>query len=59
MVVRYILQKRRKTVIILKNLKNVFFVSELRKKLLFTLGVIVVFRLGHYIPVIGVDVVKL
>ena len=45
--------------IILKNLKNVFFVSELRKKVLFTLGVIIVFRLGHYIPVIGVDVLKL
>ena len=45
--------------IILKNLKNIFSVAELRKKLLFTLGVLVVFRFGHYIPVIGVNVTKL
>ncbi len=36
-----------------------FRIPELRKKLLFTLGVLVVFRLGQYIPVIGVNVNKL
>lgn len=42
--------------VLLKNLINVFFVPELRKKLLFTLGVLVVYRIGSHIPVIGVDV---
>jgi preprotein translocase subunit SecY len=46
-------------VVLLKNLINVFFVPELRKKLFFTLGVLIVYRLGNHIPVIGVDVVAL
>lgn len=45
--------------IILKNLKNIFSITELRKKVFFTLGVLVVYRLGTYIPVIGVDVNRL
>lgn len=37
-------------------LKNVFKVKELRQKVLFVLGVMVVYRLGAHIPVPGVDV---
>ncbi len=36
-----------------------FRIPELRKKLLFTLGVLIVYRMGTHIPVIGVNVNKL
>lgn len=42
--------------VLLKNFKNMFFIPELRKKLFFTLGVLIVTRLGCYIPVIGVNI---
>lgn len=42
--------------ILLKSFKNIFFVAELRKKLLFTLGVLIVYRIGMVIPIIGVDI---
>lgn len=42
--------------VLLKNFINIFYVPELRKKLLFTLGILVVYRIGNHIPVIGVDV---
>lgn len=42
--------------IVLKNFVNIFFIPELRKKLFFTLFVLVVDRLGTHIPVIGIDV---
>lgn len=42
--------------ILLRNFKNVFLIPELLKKLLFTLGVIVVFRIGSFIPVVGINV---
>ena len=45
--------------ILLKNFLNIFRVPELRKKVLFTLGVLAIFRLGHHIPVIGIDIDKL
>ncbi len=35
------------------------FISELRKKVFFTLGVLIVYRLGSHIPVIGVDIWRL
>lgn len=41
--------------ILFKNLINIFYIPELRKKLAFTLGVLVVYRLGTHIPVVGVD----
>lgn len=41
--------------IVLRSFKNIFLVSELRKKLLFTLGVFIVYRLGSWIPVAGVN----
>ena len=45
--------------IIFRNFGNMFRIPELRKKLLFTLGVLIVYRVGTYIPVIGVNVNKL
>jgi len=42
-------------VVLLKNFANIFAISELRKKVLFTLGVLIVHRLGNHIPVIGID----
>jgi len=46
-------------VILLKNFINIFFVPELRRKLLFTLGILIIHRFGSHIPVIGVDIDKL
>lgn len=40
----------------IRNFKNIFLVPELRKKLFFTLGVLVVERLGTYIPAIGINI---
>lgn len=42
--------------VLLKNFINIFFIPELRRKVLFTLGILIIYRLGLYIPVIGVDV---
>jgi len=42
-------------VVLFKNFKNIFSISELRRKILYTLGVLVVYRLGSFIPVIGVN----
>ena len=44
---------------LLHNLKNIFFVSDLRKKLMVTLGVFAVFRFGAHVPIPGVDVIAL
>ena len=38
----------------LKALANAFRVPELRKKILFTLAMIVLYRIGSYVPVPGV-----
>lgn len=43
-------------VVIVRNLKNIFLVPELRKKLLFTLGVFFVYRFGTHIPIPGINV---
>ena len=40
----------------MKNFKNIFAIPELTRKLLFTLGVLVIYRLGAYVPAIGVNV---
>ncbi|MFA5306279.1 MAG: preprotein translocase subunit SecY [Candidatus Babeliales bacterium] len=45
--------------VLLHNFKNIFLVSELRKKLAFTLGIFAVFRFGTHIPIPGIDVVAL
>ncbi|HVX01133.1 MAG TPA: hypothetical protein VHA52_11980, partial [Candidatus Babeliaceae bacterium] len=42
--------------VLLKNFKNIFLIPELTKKLLFTLGVLIVYRIGTFIPVIGVNI---
>ena len=39
----------------LTTLKNAFKIKEIRNKLLFTLGMLVVIRLGSQLPVPGVD----
>jgi len=39
----------------LQTLLNVFKVPELRNKVLFTLGMLAVFRIGHWIPLPGVN----
>ena len=38
-----------------KILKNAFKVKDLRKRIIFTLFIVIVFRLGNFIPVPGVD----
>ncbi|HTM06563.1 MAG TPA: preprotein translocase subunit SecY, partial [Patescibacteria group bacterium] len=46
--------------ILLKNFLNMFFIPELRKRLFFTVGVVLVIqRLGNYIPIIGIDIEQL
>ncbi len=45
--------------ILLKNFINIFYVPELRRKLIFTLGILVIHRLGNHIPVIGINIDKL
>lgn len=42
--------------VLLRNLKNIISIPELVRKIVFTLGVLIVFRLGSYIPVMGVNV---
>ena len=45
--------------ILLKNFINIFHVADLRKKLFFTLAVLIVYRIGNHIPVIGIDIAQL
>ena len=40
---------------VLSNIKNVLKVEDLRNKILFTLGMVVIYRIGAHIPVPGVD----
>lgn len=42
--------------VLFKNFLNIFRISELKQKILFTLGILIVFRLGAHVPVIGIDV---
>jgi preprotein translocase subunit SecY len=46
-------------VVLLKNFLNIFRIPDLRKKLFFTLAILVVYRLGNHIPIIGIDIAKL
>lgn len=41
--------------VLLRNFKNIFRIPELTKKLVFTLGVLIVYRIGSFIPVIGIN----
>lgn len=45
--------------VLLHNFKNIFLVSELRKKVLFTFGVLAVFRFGVHVPLPGINTVAL
>jgi preprotein translocase subunit SecY len=40
---------------VLSNLKNIFKVQDLRNKILFSLSMIVLYRLGAHVPVPGID----
>ncbi|MCK4264913.1 preprotein translocase subunit SecY [Candidatus Babeliales bacterium] len=46
-------------VVLLRNFKNIFLVSDLRKKILFTLIVLAVYRFGVHVPLPGIDTIKL
>ena len=41
------------------SLKNIFTVSDLRNRVLFTLGMLAVYRIGHHITVPGVNLAAL
>ena len=43
----------------LSTLRNAWKIPDLRKRLLFTLLMVVIIRMGNYIPVPGVDASKL
>src|SRR4030081_3246282 len=43
----------------LEKLSNIFRVPDLRKRLLFTLGLLAIYRLGGHIPVPGIDTNRL
>lgn len=45
--------------VLLRNFINIFYIPELLKKVLFTLGVLIVYRFGTHIPVAGIDVAAL
>ena len=45
--------------VLLKSFRNIFKISELRSKIFFVIVVLIINRLGTYIPVIGVNVSKL
>ena len=40
-------------------ISGIFNISDLRKKFLYTLGMVVLFRLGGFIPVAGINTAKL
>lgn len=46
-------------IVLLKNFKNIFLVSELRRKLGFTLAVLAVYRFGAHIPIPGINTAAL
>ena len=39
----------------LNALMNCFKIPDLRKKLMFTIGMLVVYRIGYWVPVPGID----
>jgi preprotein translocase subunit SecY len=46
-------------VILFRSIRNIFAIPELVRKLMFTLGAFVVFRLGSLIPIVGINTVML
>ena len=45
--------------VLFSNFINIFYIAELRKKILFTLGILIIYRIGAHIPVIGLDIAAL
>jgi len=43
-------------VILLRNFRNIFLVPELVRRLLVTFGILMIYRIGTFIPVIGINV---
>jgi preprotein translocase subunit SecY len=43
-------------VIAFSNFLNIFSIAELRRKIFFTLGVLIVYRLGNFVPIVGVNI---
>ena len=43
----------------LEKLRNIFQVPELRRRILFTLGLFVIYRLGEHVPTPGVNIAAL
>ena len=43
----------------LDKLANIFRIPDLRKRILFTLGLLFVYRLGGHLPTPGIDTAKL
>lgn len=42
--------------VLLSNFVNIFRIPELKKKIFFTLGILIIYRLGVHIPVAGIDI---
>ncbi|MBN2267059.1 MAG: preprotein translocase subunit SecY [Candidatus Babeliaceae bacterium] len=42
-----------------KNFKNIFLIPELSRKLLVTVGILVIYRIGSFIPVVGINLQQL
>lgn len=40
---------------LIETIRNIFKIEELRKRILYTLGIILIYRLGSYIVLPGVD----
>jgi len=43
-------------VVLFKNFKNIFFIQDLRKKILFTLGILIIYCLGRHISAVGINI---
>lgn len=46
-------------IVLLRNFKNIFLVPDLRKKVLFTFGVLAVYRFGVHVPIPGINTAML
>jgi preprotein translocase subunit SecY len=44
---------------VLESFKNLFKIPELRRKILYTLGILVIYRLGGHVPTPGIDPIAL
>ena len=44
---------------IAENIRNIFKIEELRRRILYTLGILLVYRIGTYVPLPGIDATAL